>query len=158
MNVDGYAIGLPSCGAIGGVFRNWQSCFVGGFSQNIGHATSFEAELCAVMFAIEKSVEMNWKDIWMESDSLHVVKAFTSSSHVPWRLRTRWNNCMYLAQQINCSCTHIFRESNSAAHSLASNGQSLACFTSQWWNSPPSFILHILTRDSVGLPFSRFLM
>jgi len=65
---------------------------------------------------------------------------------------------MYLTQQINCSCTHIFREANSIVDSLASNGQSLACFTSQWWNSPPSFILPILTRDSAGLPFSKLLM
>lgn len=49
----------------GEVFRTWQSTFLGGFSQNIGYATGFEAELLGAMFANEKSVELNWNDIWL---------------------------------------------------------------------------------------------
>nr|ABN08954.1 Ribonuclease H [Medicago truncatula] len=139
INLDGSAFGAPSCGATGGVFRNWQTHSLGGFAQNIGHATCFKAELCAAIFAIEKSIEYNLRDIWLETDSKLVVKAFSSSEHVPWQLRTRWNNCLALAQKIKCVCTHIHREGNAGADSLAKNGKSLALLTSQWWSSSPLF-------------------
>lgn len=57
--------------------------------QNIGFASAAEAELSALMYAVEKAVEMNWTDIWIESDSLVVVKAFTSGASVPWQIRNR---------------------------------------------------------------------
>jgi len=85
INVDG---SVP-CGAIGGVCRDWQTQFVGGFAQDIGHATCLESEFCAVMYGIEKSADMNWNYIWIVSNSEVVVKAFSNPSHVPWKLKTR---------------------------------------------------------------------
>jgi len=64
--VDGSAYGNPLFGAIGGVFGDWQTNFLGGFAENIGYATCLQAEFCATMYAIEKSLEMNWNNIWIE--------------------------------------------------------------------------------------------
>jgi ribonuclease HI len=86
VNIDGSAFGSPFCGVVGGVFRNSQAHFLGGFSQNIGHANSFEAELCAVIYAIEKLLALNWKNVWLESDSLMVIRSFSTSAHVLWKL------------------------------------------------------------------------
>lgn len=61
VNIDGSSFGPVPSGAIGGVFRNDLSHFLGGFTQNTGHASAKEAELCAAMFAIEKAAELNRK-------------------------------------------------------------------------------------------------
>lgn len=86
VNIDGSAIGSSSCGAIGVVFRDCAVNFLGGFVQIIGHASAFFAELCATMFAIEKVAELNWTDIWIETDSKMVVKAFNHQIVVPWAM------------------------------------------------------------------------
>lgn len=57
--------------------------------------------------------------------------------------------------QISCNCTHIQREGNLVADSLAKNTQNHAMFSSQWWEEPPNFVQSLLLRDSLGLPFSR---
>jgi ribonuclease HI len=158
LNIDGSAFGTPSCGAIGGVFRNSHAQFLGGFSQNIGHATCLEAELCAAMYAIEKLLALNWKNVWLESDSLMVVRFFSSSTHVPWKFRTRWNKCMLLDSHLNCSCSHIHREGNHAADALARNGQNLPVSFSHWWPTPSSFLSKFLNQDSNGGTFHRLLM
>jgi hypothetical protein len=60
INIDGSVFGTPSCGSIGVVFRDCEANFLGGFVQNIGHASVIVAELCAAMYAIEKAVEFGW--------------------------------------------------------------------------------------------------
>lgn len=58
INVDGSTVRAPAQGSIGGVFRDWQDIFLGGFSQNIGHATCLEAEICDVLHEIEKLLRL----------------------------------------------------------------------------------------------------
>jgi len=118
VNTDGSSFGAPAQGEIGGVFRDWHAACLGGFSQNIGHATCLEAEFCAVMFAIDKAVELGWTNLWIECDSLQMVKAFMSRTHVPWHLRTRWINCMERVRRIHYVCSHIHQEGNTAADAL----------------------------------------
>jgi len=128
---------------------------LGGFTQNTGHASAQEAELCAAIFVIEKAAELNRKELWIESDSLMVVRCFDSRSVLPWRLKTRWQNCMVLVRKLGGICTHIHREGNLVADALAQNGQSLALSTSQWWSEPPHFLLSLLYHDSLGVPHYR---
>jgi len=42
------------------------------------------------------------------------------------------------------------------ADTLAKNAQGFAPNSSQWWDAPPSFVSHLLSRDSLGLPFNAF--
>lgn len=158
VNVDGSAIGNPSVASIGVVFRDKAANFIGGFVHNIGNASSLMAELCAVMFVVERAVSRHWFGIWIETDSLIVTKAFQNPLLVPWGFRNRWSNCMLLANSIDCICTHIHREGNQVANALAKNGHSLAPFSSQWWDSPPSFLLPDLLRDSSGQSYQRITM
>lgn len=132
INVDDSSYGSPSIGTIGAVFRDWQAGFLGCFVQNIGHATPLEAEFSALMFAIEKAVEQNLTVVWLESEQL--------------------------ATQLGYKCSHAFLEGNMVADALTKNGQGLALCTSQWWNDPPQFILSLLNREQIGLPFTRFTM
>lgn len=155
---DGSSFGSPPYGAIGVVFRASQSMFVGTFSQNIEHASSLEAEFSACMYATEKAKELQLTRIWLETDSLSVVKAFKTGLGVPWRMKIRWHNCLLYCTSITFICTHVFREGNMIADALAKNGKGLALYSSQWWDAPPSLISSLYNRDRLGLPFSKTLM
>lgn len=154
-NYDGSSFGSPPCGAVGVVIRDSFSKFLGAFAQNVGHATPLDAEFSACMFAMEKASALHLSDIWIETDSLGVVKAFKSQEGVPWKMKTRWHNCMCYCRQINCVLSHVLREGNLVADSLAKNGQNLPTYASLWWDHPPAFICSLLHRDSLGLPYTR---
>jgi len=155
INFDGSAIGSHPCGAVGIVFRDSNTTFLGALASNIGHASATEAEFSACMLAIEKAREMQMTQICLESDSLIVVNAFNLNSMVPWKMRTRWLNCRKFCNSVVCSCVHVFREGNQVANALAKNAHGLALYSCLWWPAPPSFLLLLLFRDSTGLYCSR---
>ncbi|XP_024630743.1 uncharacterized protein [Medicago truncatula] len=154
-NCDGSTVGAQSCGAVGFVIRDSNSTFLGAISSNIGHATALEAEFSACLLAIETAMEMQLNQICLETDSIRVVNAFRKNTGIPWQMRVRWHNCLKFCNNIDCSCVHVLREGNQVADALAKNGQGLAMFSSQWWSTPPTSILAILYRDSIGLAYSR---
>jgi hypothetical protein len=51
--------------------------------------SSFIAELCGVMRAIELSNAHNWLNLWIETDSSLAVLALIPNSIVPWVVRNR---------------------------------------------------------------------
>jgi len=155
INCDGSAIGSQPSGAVGFVLRDSECNFQGALCSNIGYATSLEAEFSACMLAIEKAQHLGLTNICLEVDSIQVVNAFNKGFGVPWRMRARWHNCLQFCSGIRCACVHTLREGNMVADALAKNGQGLSCFSTQWWPSPPSFIISLLHRDSLGLPFTR---
>jgi ribonuclease HI len=155
LNVDGSSMGAPVTGSIGIVIRNEHATFLGAYAQNIAHASVLEDEPSACMKAFKLAQELHIENLWLETNSLHVVKAFTLGVGVPWRLLTRWNNCLSFASRIRCKFTHVLREGNLVADSLAKNDQQLALFSFQWWYAPPLFVDSLLSRDSIGLSFSK---
>lgn len=126
-NCDGSAFGSPSCGAIGVVLRAFPSIYISSFVQNIGYETSLEAEFCACLFALERASEMHYGDIWIETDSLSVVKAYNTGAGVPSRMQARWLNCIHFCSQIRCKFTHVFREGNMVADAFGQK-RSKPCF------------------------------
>jgi len=86
LNCDGSSFGSPPCGSIGVVLRNSSSVFLGAFAQNIGYATPLEAEFSACMLELEKAASLHLQNVWVETDSLRVVKAFNKQDGVPWRI------------------------------------------------------------------------
>jgi ribonuclease HI len=155
LNCDGSSVGAHPCGAVGIVIRDSNMVFLGALTSNIGYATPIEAEFCACMLAIEKAMDMSLTNICLETDSLKVVTAYHKAVGVPWQMRARWHNCMTYCSRICCTCVHTLREGNMVADALARNGQGLSMYSTQWWPSPPSFLQPLLSRDSLGLPFSR---
>nr|ABD28730.1 Ribonuclease H [Medicago truncatula] len=151
INCDGSVVGSPSCGSIGVIFRASQTMFCGAFAQNIGYATALEAEYSACMFAIEKAKELHLTNIWIETDSVNVIRAFHFNTGVPWKMHIRWHNCLLFCRSIRSLCTHVNREGNLVADALAKNGQGLALYSSH----PLAFISSFYVRDCLGLPFSR---
>jgi ribonuclease HI len=151
-NTDGALnANAASCG---GVFRNHHSLFVVAFAEKLSYQSSFIAELCGVMRAIEFAIEHDWLNLWVETDSRLVVLAFSSDATVPWVVRNRWQNCKLLTRRMNFIITHIYREGNDIADSLANLGTTTDNVSYFW--VPPLCIINSLYRNRLGLPSFRF--
>jgi hypothetical protein len=59
------------------------------FAEKVDFHSSFIAELCGVMRAIELSNAHNWLNLWIETDSSLAVLALIPNSIVPWVVRNR---------------------------------------------------------------------
>lgn len=83
------------------------------------------------------------------------MEAFASIKLVPWSLRNRWRNCLYLVSKMSFHVSHIYREGNACVDSLASKGFVIRNFF--WWNHLPSFISDDYHKNRFGLPNYRFI-
>ncbi|KAK2403171.1 hypothetical protein QL285_052632 [Trifolium repens] len=156
-NSDGASVGNPGNSACGGIFRNSEANFCGAFAINLGTQSSFVAELMGAMLAIEIAHHNGWNSLWLETYSKLVLCAFKSSSSVPMVLRNRWNNCMLYISHMNFFVSHIFREGNKCADSMANIGLSLpSSVAHSWWPSLPRLLSFDFDCNRLGWPCYRF--
>ena len=144
---------VNSNAACGGIFRDFRGTFLGGFASNLGDCSVFEAELTGLVIAMEFAALYNWPRVWLESDSASAVQAFKNPSSIPLRLRNRWHNCMQ--HGLFTICSHIFREGNGCADTMASLGYNLTV-TSCIILCRPHLRLIFLETD-MGFPIIDFL-
>jgi ribonuclease HI len=153
-NIDGAAKGNPGTASCGGVFRNHAAELVYCFAEPLGKTSSFQAELCAAMRAIEVAHIMNLNNLWLESDSELVVHAFKNTNFmVAWNLRNRWHNAKLLLSHMNYIVSHIYREGNQVADTLANYGCSLSSLTC--WHYVPDFVKDNFVKNILGIPSFR---
>jgi ribonuclease HI len=153
-NIDGASHGNPGPASCGGVFRNYQANFLYAFAKPLGFASSYHAELCGAMQAVDIAFCRNWKNLWLETDSTLVVLAFKSNPQlIPWALRNRWKNVLVKVSSLNFRVTHICREGNQVADLFANHGLSLNSLTC--WSVPPLFSQDFLLKNKLGLPSFR---
>jgi ribonuclease HI len=151
-NIDGAAVGCPGSASCGGVFRNHSADFILGFAEPLGLTTSYFAELCGAMRAIEIAFQNNWHNIWIKTDSTLVASAFQSPNRtVPWVLRNRWKNVLHMVDSMNCIVTHIFREGNQVADLIANHGLNLASIV--YWQVASLFIRDCFDKKQVILDY-----
>jgi ribonuclease HI len=149
-NIDGASKGNPGAASCGGIFRNCNSDFLLCFAEPLGFVSSFIAELNGALMAIEVASQMNWLNLWLETDSELVVSAFKDPNRlVTWSLRNRWNNALGLIRHMNFVISHTFREGNAVADRLANHGLTLNSV--MFWQAPPEFIKEDLSRNKLGL-------
>ncbi|GAU48962.1 hypothetical protein TSUD_406700 [Trifolium subterraneum] len=87
-NIDGAAKGNPGLAGCGGVFRNHVADLLFCFAEPLGFTTSFQVELNAAISAIEIAYRFHWHNLWIETDSALVVRAFQNPNYeVTWNLR-----------------------------------------------------------------------
>ncbi|KAK2655634.1 hypothetical protein Ddye_008686 [Dipteronia dyeriana] len=126
VNTDGAAFGNPSLAGCAGVFRTCRSFIKGCFAIPLGVCFAFEAEFAAAVYAIDYAWTFGCRRLWLESDSTFVMDILRSKSRkVPWRWRTAWDRCLGLISQMDFAVTHIYREGNQVADSLASRSPSI---------------------------------
>ncbi|CAJ2673343.1 unnamed protein product [Trifolium pratense] len=151
-NTDGAATLVTS--SCGGIFRNYLADLVCCFAQNTSQGSAFYAELCGAMSAIEIAHRFHWHQLWIETDSSLMVKAFKNDALIPWKLRNRWSNCNCLLRNMNVIVSHVFREGNTCADNLARIGLNLENLTI--WFDLPTEIRDSFFRNKIGLPNYRF--
>jgi ribonuclease HI len=67
-NIDGAAKGNLGIASCGGVFRNHAAELIYCFAEPLGETSSFQAELCTAMRAIEVAHIMNLTNLWLKLD------------------------------------------------------------------------------------------
>ncbi|KAL8527593.1 hypothetical protein ACS0TY_005447 [Phlomoides rotata] len=92
VNVDGSSLSSPGWIFSEGIFHNCKGFFVAAFTEAFGWGFPLEAELVATLLVIRHAHKNGWLNLWIESDSILVVRALKSSqSSISWRLRALWD-------------------------------------------------------------------
>ncbi|KAK3205880.1 hypothetical protein Dsin_019926 [Dipteronia sinensis] len=72
---------------------------------------AFEAELSAVINAIEYAFDFGWHNLWIECESSYMVSLLSCRSpNVPWRFLSFWKRCLVYLTSMKIFVSHIFRE------------------------------------------------
>jgi len=82
------------------------------------------------MVAIELAHLKNWHNLWLQTDFMLVFLAFKSLKIVPWSLRNRWDNLLYMLPSFSFHVSNIYREGSHCADQLANIGLALS---SHFW-------------------------
>jgi ribonuclease HI len=154
-NIDGASKGNPGLSSCGGIFRNNEADFLLCFAEPLGFTSSYHAELQGALRAIEVAHQMNLNNLWLETDSSLVVLAFKNPDFlVTWSLRNRWQNVLTKLRQMNFIVSHICREGNQVADSLANYGLNLNSIL--FLHDLPLFVKNSFDRNKLGLANYRF--
>lgn len=77
---------------------------------------------------------------------------------MPWHLKARWENCLYLTRNMSFFVTHIYREGNLCANRLANIGLSLSFSSLAWWIDIPEIIIRWkYIKNRLDIPNFRFI-
>ncbi|XP_057774811.1 uncharacterized protein LOC130993790 [Salvia miltiorrhiza] len=143
VNTDGSALGSPGIIAAGGVFRDNWAVVRGCFHIKGGVGFAFEAELLAIITAINIAHSRQWLHLWIESDSTYVVRLLESRTMaVPWRFIASWKQALHHLRDISLMVTHIYREGNQPADIMANNDR-----REGWWPFAIEEIKLAVSRD-----------
>lgn len=127
---------------------------MGCFAEGLNSGNSLFAELIGAMRSIEFASSKNWRNFWLETDSMLVVQAFRNHDIVPWQPRNRWTNCVNITTRMNFLVSHIFREGNACADALVNIGLNLSTFV--YYYSLPSQVRSDYVKNRLGWPSFRF--
>jgi len=111
-NTNEISNGNPDISPCGSIFRDHEANFLSCFVEPFSITSSYTAEHCGAMRAIELAYQRNWRSLWLETNSALVVLAFKTSNQIPWPLRNIWNNVKILLVQMNFMISHIYMEGN----------------------------------------------
>lgn len=116
LNIDGSAIGEKI--TVGGIIREDQGKFIGGFSVWYGTRTNTLAELLALRHGLLMCLAMNIAQVCVESDSMVVVMAVQPGRPDNWRLEFVLRECLNLIPA-RAEIVHGYRQKNQVADRLA---------------------------------------
>ncbi|KAF1871923.1 hypothetical protein Lal_00012140 [Lupinus albus] len=77
-----HAHGAPGLAGGGGIFRDYQGAYIGGFAAFFGVKDSLFVDLKAAIMEIEIAHHKGWRNIWLECDSAMVVDIFNGKGYV----------------------------------------------------------------------------
>lgn len=102
----------------GGVIRNYQGQAIFGFSFFFGQGNNMQAEARALITGLDLASQLGIPLSCIELDA-QVLLHFIHTGNSPWNLVYLTRSCKSLLSP-SCNLSHIFREGNKVADSLAS--------------------------------------
>ncbi|KAF2322314.1 hypothetical protein GH714_011079 [Hevea brasiliensis] len=121
LNVDGSCLGNPGDASAGGLLRDASSNWLLGFGFNIGETSVLAAELIGISFGLQLAWLNGFRRVIVESDSLKAVKLINNERDISLHpLAALIQDCRRLMKMDwDCYLSHIYREQNFCADSLA---------------------------------------
>uniref|UniRef100_A0A2N9HXU9 CCHC-type domain-containing protein n=1 Tax=Fagus sylvatica TaxID=28930 RepID=A0A2N9HXU9_FAGSY len=99
LNTDGSSLGNPGLAGGGGIIRNHEGDWVGGFSRAIGITTSVQAELRALKDGLNLAIDLRILNLEIEMDSLVAVELVNSITTPNTFLSTIVTDCRSLLER-----------------------------------------------------------
>ncbi|KAF2322313.1 hypothetical protein GH714_011053 [Hevea brasiliensis] len=139
LNVDGSCLGNPGDASAGGLLRDASSNWLLGFGFNIGETSVLAAELIGISFGLQLAWLNGFRRVIVESDSLKAVKLINNERDISLHpLAALIQDCRRLMKMDwDCYLSHIYREQNFCADSLAKQSHGLQIQELAVWDSPP---------------------
>ncbi|KAL5780992.1 hypothetical protein ACOSP7_006021 [Xanthoceras sorbifolium] len=156
LNVDGSRNSL-GCIAGGGVIRDSNGQWIGGFISNKGIGNVLEAELWGMAEGLIYAWQARFKLVIIEIDCKHIVELLGQEIKRCHPLFNLLHKCKSLIQgDWICRVTHVYREVNMLADWMAKLGLQQALGL-KYFEDPPTGCIQILDEDAAGWPvFSVF--
>ncbi|KAF2322315.1 hypothetical protein GH714_011106 [Hevea brasiliensis] len=156
LNVDGSCLGNPGDASAGGLLRDASSNWLLGFGFNIGETSVLAAELIGISFGLQLAWLNGFRRVIVESDSLKAVKLINNERDISLHPLALIQDCRRLMKMDwDCYLSHIYREQNFCADSLAKQSHGLQIQELAVWDSPPWKVLRFLNDDKLGVSFRR---
>lgn len=70
------------------------------------------------MFVIKYAEMKNWRNLWLETNSMLVIRAFPNLNIISWNLLSKWKNTLRKICFFKFDISHIFREGNTCGDRL----------------------------------------
>ena len=155
LNVDGASMGNSGMAGGGGLLRDDEGSWLGGFARRIGFANSFNAELWALRDGLMLCNHLNVQAVNIELDAKSIVDAINVQGKSDSVVSSILEDCRHLiAMTPQTTVTHVFREANRSADCLANLGLNLDV-DFILYSSPPVDLIPCLEADCRGLYSSR---
>ena len=120
INIDGGSRGNPGPGASAYVICDMNGKVLSQEGFFIAHCTNNQAEYTALKLALLKSAELGASELFIESDSLLLVKQFSGQYKIKHPdLQARMTVIRKLAEPFTIHIKHVLREFNKAPDALA---------------------------------------
>ena len=97
-------LGLVTCAS---VFKENTRQFVGDFSSFLEFQYSLCVKIMGAILSIEHAIDVGYECLWLETNSILICQAFTSTQLVHWFIRGRWNKCLSFVKRL-ISVSYIF--------------------------------------------------
>ncbi|XP_027124270.2 uncharacterized protein [Coffea arabica] len=139
----------------GGVVRDFEGKMIGAFYKEFGEYEVVYAEGLALCSGLQWCMEAGLSDILVEVDSLVLVRLVQNRSVGKWPLCSVLSQLRLLLGKVKGSITHIHREANAVADSLAALSREGPYVTFQSVQQLPSRVRSLINLDAIGFPYIR---
>lgn len=128
INIDGGSRGNPGLGAAAYVICDTNGKVLSQEGHFLPHCTNNQAEYTALKLALIKSAELGATELFIESDSLLLVKQYLGEYKIKHPdLQARMQIIRKLATQFTVHIKHVLREFNKAPDALANKAMDSKC-------------------------------